>query len=328
MPDVVFTPLLTGDAEDQTSRLKEFLSYASGRLEGWTTKLSAMEGDLYIFWFGAPAMAIRGVGVCCGDVEVHDNSDGKYDWTKAKKVYFADYEPFFLLDKPIVLTDIRMDKTLASWWASRPFQGAPKTMLKDPDAARRLVGLIAERNPATKKLLAPFFGAASPPKRTHVPRPRDLTKLIDNALGRLDPPQRERIRRILGAVLREPTLRGDVLALWGGKCAACGLEMRAESNYECEVTHIRPVEYEGNDSLRNALPLCRTHHWAFDNYVWAIRPALSIDVRKEFRNVGPMKALHGKRLGAPIGKKSAASLLGLPYVKWRWSEYKRHRGSR
>lgn len=41
---------------------------------------------------------------------------------------------------------------------------------------------------------------------------------------------------------------------------------------ECEVAHVVPVTGKGLDQVGNAIPLCRTHHWAFDRHLWAIDP--------------------------------------------------------
>lgn len=104
-------------------------------------------------------------------------------------------------------------------------------------------------------------------------------------------------------------MRPNVLKLWGGACAACGLELRATSAYECEVAHLRSVEDLGHDNTANALPLCRTHHWAFDKNLWGIHPrSLVIDVRKDFRKA-PLGRIHAKRLRGPIWKKDATGIL-------------------
>jgi predicted restriction endonuclease len=116
-------------------------------------------------------------------------------------------------------------------------------------------------------------------------------------------------------------MRADVLALWGGKCAMCGLKMYAGSSYECEVAHVRPVSDGGGDGPRNGLPLCRTHHWAFDHHLWAIRPNFRIEVRKDFRGMRAMKGLHGRPLGAPIGKRTASALLSITNVQARWADF-------
>ena len=46
-----------------------------------------------------------------------------------------------------------------------------------------------------------------------------------------------------------------------------------------EAAHIIPVENNGNDDAVNGIPLCPTHHTAFDNFLFTINPSdKSIDV--------------------------------------------------
>ena len=48
-----------------------------------------------------------------------------------------------------------------------------------------------------------------------------------------------------------------------------------------EAAHIIPVENKGNDDVRNGIPLCPTHHTAFDNFLFTINPTDNSIIYKE-----------------------------------------------
>jgi len=62
--------------------------------------------------------------------------------------------------------------------------------------------------------------------------------------------------------------RFQVLAQYGCKCAVC----KISHSMLVEAAHICGKANHGSDDWRNGLPLCSTHHHAFDAYLFAIRP--------------------------------------------------------
>jgi len=102
----------------------------------------------------------------------------------------------------------------------------------------------------------------------------------------------------------------------------CGMSLRAPSGMlECEAAHVVRVGDGGTDQIKNALPLCRTHHWAFDNDLWCIQPSdLAIAVRKPFRTHRIFSGLHGKRLRKPTGSQAVSleKALGSANLESRW----------
>ena len=101
--------------------------------------------------------------------------------------------------------------------------------------------------------------------------------------------EKERFREQFSRLARDQALRPQVIALWGPACAACGLELSSvKGAYEVEVAHIRPVSEDGPDWPTNTLPLCRTHHWAFDRHLFSIDPVtLCLQVAQSLRKNGP-----------------------------------------
>ena len=146
-------------------------------------------------------------------------------------------------------------------------------------------------------------------------------ELID-AFADLPTRERRAVLRWIKVVARASALRPKVLRLWPSRCAACGLEIvDHDGNAECEVAHIKDVHAAGLDLIGNGLPLCRTHHWAFDRGLWAIHPTkLTIEVaRRSRKHLGD---IHGKVIVRPSSIKGIAAL-GREYLEWRWAQFQR-----
>lgn len=325
--DIVFNPSVGQD-------LDALPADKVSEMEGWTCKASSEEGDLNIFWFGGPTYEVVGFGVLRGEVDVQDNSAGRYDWTAAKTVFFGDFEPMVVLEHPIGIKEIKQDPLLKKWWATKPFRGQPKTMLNHPTAIRRLLEVIGNKNPYARSILRPYLDALPRRPDSSTARPSrgagpGTVAALKKAISRLDgKDQRRMVAEIVRAV-RERALRPLVIRQWGGACAACGLVLRRESLYECEVAHVMAVSDNGPDRVSNALPLCRRHHWAFDNHLWAMRPDMTMAVvdaegesdeeRKARRAL--IRELDGKRLRPGLASTPARRILGARYVKHRWAQF-------
>lgn len=67
-------------------------------------------------------------------------------------------------------------------------------------------------------------------------------------------------------VARSSAFTRRVRALYDDRCTVCGARRHSPTGSpEVEAAHVYPVAEGGPDDLRNALALCRTHHWAFDH---------------------------------------------------------------
>ncbi len=196
-----------------------------------------------------------------------------------------------------------------AWFSPNGIQGTLYRPKKIPKAIRDFVQ-------------ASLSGRPPPP-----PEPVTDAELeaIEKPIARLrELPKKERqlVQRTITQVVRSALLRKRVLAVWEPKCAACGRGIHVGDTHECEVAHIRDVWAKGADQISNGIPLCRTHHWAFDQHLWGIRPTdLAIVVRPEFQQNPLFKGLHGRKIKRPktSGK---AQPLAEAYLKWRWKEFK------
>ena len=70
-----------------------------------------------------------------------------------------------------------------------------------------------------------------------------------------------------------------MLELYDYACALCRLRLRWDQLIEAQAAHIKPRALLGVDDVRNAMALCRTHHWAFDEGLWTATDDLVVRVR-------------------------------------------------
>src|SRR6516225_7003641 len=76
-------------------------------------------------------------------------------------------------------------------------------------------------------------------------------------------------RPVTWALLRgQQRFRFQVLANYGCKCAVCAITHPSLM----KAAHIRGKAHKGSDDWRNGLPLCSTHHDAFDAHLFRIHP--------------------------------------------------------
>ena len=88
---------------------------------------------------------------------------------------------------------------------------------------------------------------------------------------------REKITSEVKRTYRNPKFRKKVLAIHGSVCACCDIAIETL----LEAAHIIPVENKGNDDAVNGIPLCPTHHTAFDNFLFTINPTDNLIIYKE-----------------------------------------------
>ena len=87
---------------------------------------------------------------------------------------------------------------------------------------------------------------------------------------------REKITSQVKRTYRNPKFRKKVLAIHGSVCCCCDIAIETL----IEAAHIVPVENKGNDDASNGIPLCPTHHTAFDNFLFTINPTDNLIIYK------------------------------------------------
>lgn len=87
------------------------------------------------------------------------------------------------------------------------------------------------------------------------------------------PFKRPILERLQRRHYRDVTFRRKVREAYGYRCAISGLELRnGGGRPEVQAAHIRPVEAQGSDSVRNGLALSGTLHWMFDRGLISVDP--------------------------------------------------------
>ncbi len=77
--------------------------------------------------------------------------------------------------------------------------------------------------------------------------------------------ERPVLERLMRRPYREVAFRRKVREAYGYRCAMSGLQLRnGGGRPEVQAAHIRPVERQGSNSVRNGLALSGTLHWMFD----------------------------------------------------------------
>lgn len=114
------------------------------------------------------------------------------------------------------------------------------------------------------------------------------------------PFERPVIERLLSRPYRDVAFRRKVRAAYDDRCAMSGLRLRnGGGRPEVQAAHIRPVDRQGSDSVRNGLALTGTLHWMFDRGLLSVAEDLTILVS---RNKVPAEVVD--RLILPGGKLS------------------------
>lgn len=112
------------------------------------------------------------------------------------------------------------------------------------------------------------------------------------------PFERPIIERLTSRAYRDVAFRRNVRSAYDYRCAMSGLRLRnGGGRPEVQAAHIRPVEKQGSDSVRNGLALSGTLHWMFDRGLLSVAEDLTILIS---RNKVPSETVD--RLIVPGGK--------------------------
>ena len=107
------------------------------------------------------------------------------------------------------------------------------------------------------------------------------------------------IERLSRRPYRDVAFRRKVREAYGYRCAISGLQLRnGGGRPEVQAAHIRPVERQGSDAVRNGLALSGTLHWMFDRGLLSV--ADDCETILVSRNKVPSEVVN--RLLRPDGK--------------------------
>lgn len=92
----------------------------------------------------------------------------------------------------------------------------------------------------------------------------EITQLREEAEIEFDV-QRPIIQQLVDRPFREAAFAKIVKKEYNMSCSMTGISIINEhGKSEIEAAHIKPVKFNGPDSVRNGIALCRTFHWMFD----------------------------------------------------------------
>jgi len=88
---------------------------------------------------------------------------------------------------------------------------------------------------------------------------------------------RPRIEQILSKPFRDAAFRRHVRRAYSNTCAITGLRLiNGGGRPEVQAAHIRPVEHDGPDSVRNGIALTGTVHWLFDRGLMSLDDSFNV----------------------------------------------------
>lgn len=102
-----------------------------------------------------------------------------------------------------------------------------------------------------------------------------------------------------------------VMKRYGAACAACGMDVKGMT----DAAHVVPDSENGSNDARNGLPLCPTHHRAFDKGLLLIDPSTTAFCTSEG---GPSLSDLG------VSKAGLAWLPAVPHpeaLQWHWEKH-------
>lgn len=186
----------------------------------------------------------------------------------------------------------------------RPFEAA----LTAPDGTPKAGGaqqLAVRRLPEREFAEIVRLGLPADLERIEAARYDPSRPELDDSALAFDRPV---VERLVSRPFRDVAFRRKVRVAYDYRCAVSGLRLRnGGGRPEVQAAHIRPVDKQGSDSVRNGLALSGTLHWMFDRGLLSVADDGSILVS---RNKVPGEVVD--RLIVPGGK------LCLPGDKRDW----------
>ena len=161
------------------------------------------------------------------------------------------------------------------------------------------LGWVSDFDDASRQFLV-LFGESNAPNYAPAASPAAPFLLLQD--------QQRKSRQVLTRPGQQ-RFRFQVIASYGCKCAVCEIDHPSL----IKAAHICGKRYNGSDDWRNGLPLCATHHEAFDSFLFAIRP--------EDRSIQCRPSIGASSIG--LFKTQLLPLKNEPHADalcWRWAE--------
>jgi len=131
------------------------------------------------------------------------------------------------------------------------------------------------------------------PNEEYLPRSGD-PELMDRVREEHSPYEFERpiVQSLVSKPFRDRAFRRAVMEAYDGRCAVTGWKLvNGGGRLEAQAAHIRPVEYNGPDSIRNGLALSGTAHWMFDRGLISMSDDLDIMISRQVNDLPSVEAM-------------------------------------
>lgn len=113
--------------------------------------------------------------------------------------------------------------------------------------------------------------------------------------------ERERVAAYTNRIVRDRVFRRIVLDAYDCRCAITGLRfINGGGRAEVQAAHIKPVEANGPDDIRNGIALSGTAHWMFDRGLISLSDDLEVLVSRQVNDVESVWSLVNKTRRATV----------------------------
>jgi putative restriction endonuclease len=104
--------------------------------------------------------------------------------------------------------------------------------------------------------------------------------------------EQDRSKALVERTVRDSAFRTLILKTYGKRCAFTGFQwINGGGRAEVQAAHIKPVELNGPDSVRNGLALSGTVHWMFDRGLLSLKDDGRILVSNHINDIEGVKKL-------------------------------------
>ena len=113
--------------------------------------------------------------------------------------------------------------------------------------------------------------------------------------------ERDRVTTVSSRPVRDRVFRRIVLDAYDSRCAITGLKfINGGGRAEVEAAHIKSVEHQGPDDIRNGIALSGTAHWMFDRGLISLSDDLEVLVSRQVNDVDSVWSLVNKSRRAAV----------------------------
>jgi putative restriction endonuclease len=103
--------------------------------------------------------------------------------------------------------------------------------------------------------------------------------------------ERRRLQQMTTRIVRDRIFRQIVLRAYNERCAITGLKfINGGGRAEVDAAHIRPVQHDGPDTIKNGIALCGTAHWMFDRGLIGLSDSFQILISRQVNDIDSVRA--------------------------------------